>query len=132
MVKFAPMTTITSNSLDQVEVIGDRVLIKPKEETEKTSAGLYLPPSVKKEEDKIFSGYVIKTGPGYPVPMGMEEEPWKDEDKQVKYIPLQVKEGDLAVYLNKSAWDVRIDDINFVLVSYSSVLMVFRDQGMFE
>lgn len=126
------MTTITSNSLEQVEVIGDRVLIKPKEETEKTKGGLYLPPGIKKEEDQVYSGFVIKTGPGYPVPVGVEEEPWKEDKNQVKYIPLQVKEGDLAVYLGKSAWDIRIDDINYVLVPYSSVLMVFRDEGLFE
>ena len=32
------------------------------------------------------------------IPMAVENEPWKSEDEQVKYIPLQAKEGDLAIF----------------------------------
>ena len=53
-----------------------------------------------------FGGYIIKTGPGYVLPMHMEDESWKGEEEQVKYIPLQAKEGDLAIFLVSGATEV--------------------------
>ena len=53
--------------------------------------------------DKVHSGYVIKVGPGYPIPNMMEvDEPWIKKAEQLKFIPLQPEEGDLAVYLQKA------------------------------
>src|ERR1700748_3973341 len=79
-------------------VIGDRVLIRPSQPDERTESGLYLPPGVQ-EKEKVQQGYVIKTGPGYAIPTPIENESWKGEDEQVKYVPLQVREGDLAIFL---------------------------------
>ncbi|MBX2842252.1 MAG: co-chaperone GroES family protein, partial [Flammeovirgaceae bacterium] len=66
------------NKLSKIIVVGDRVLIKPKTPTDKTKSGLFLPPGVQ-EKEKIQSGYVIKVGPGYPLPPPSDEfeEPWK-------------------------------------------------------
>ena len=91
------------NSLDKINVVGDRVLVKPRKESERSESGLYLPPGVK-EKEKIQYGYIVKSGPGYPIPLPMDnDEPWKSEDEKVKYVPLQVKEGDLAVFLQGGA-----------------------------
>ena len=49
----------------------------------KPPAGLYLPPGVQ-EKEKVQQGYVIKTGPGYAIPMPVEDEAWKGEEEQVK------------------------------------------------
>ena len=54
------------NNLQKFIVVGDRVLIRPEENADKTASGLYLPPGVS-EKEKIQSGYIIKTGPGYPL-----------------------------------------------------------------
>ena len=54
------------NKLKRLIVVGDRVLIKPKDPTDRTSSGLYLPPTVQ-EKEQVQSGYVIKVGPGYPI-----------------------------------------------------------------
>ena len=44
----------------------------------------------------------MKVGPGYPIPNMMEvDEPWMKKADQIKFIPLQPEEGDLAVYLQK-------------------------------
>src|SRR6478609_3924438 len=85
------------NRLKKLVVIGDRVLIKPTRPDERTASGLYLPPGVQ-EKEKVQQGYVIKTGPGYAIPMPVDDEPWKQDDDQVKYVPLQAKEGDLAIF----------------------------------
>jgi len=49
---------------------------------------------------------VIKTGPGYPITMPVEEESWKAEEGQEKYIPLQANEGDLAIFLLSGATEM--------------------------
>jgi len=61
-------------SFDQFVVVGDRVLIKPKTSSQKTKSGLYLPPNIE-ESEKVHSAYVIKTGPGYPIPSAEDGEP---------------------------------------------------------
>jgi len=113
-------------------VIGDRVLIKPKSPMEKTKGGLLLPPGVQ-ENERLQSGYVIKVGPGYPVPAIAEiDEPWKNKSDEVKYVPLQPREGDLAVYLQNSAFDIEFNGNKYVIVSQSSILLLIRDESLFE
>lgn len=44
------------------------------------------------------------TGLGYALPFPMEEdEPWKKSEEKIRYIPLQAREGDLAIFLQKEA-----------------------------
>ena len=93
------------NKLRKLVVIGDRVLIRPAKPNERTESGLFLPPGVQ-EKEKVQHGYIIKTGPGYVIPMPPEEEPWKQDDEQVKYIPLQAREGDLAIFLLGAATEI--------------------------
>ena len=124
------MEVTAENKLKKLIVVGDRVLIKPKKATEKTDAGLFLPPSVQ-EKEKIQSGYVMKVGPGYPVPHHEEAEPWKDSGEPVKYIPLQVKEGDLALFLQKGAFEVMFEGEKYFIVPQASVLMVEREDDLF-
>ena len=38
------------NKLRKLVVVGDRVLIKPRKEDNKTASGLYLPPGVQEKE----------------------------------------------------------------------------------
>ena len=118
--------------LNKFILIGDRVLIKPKDPQAKTKSGLYLPPSVQ-EKEKIHSGYVLKVGPGYPIPaVTDEDEPWKDKLEEVKYVPLQPKEGDLAIYLQSTAHEIIFKNERYVIVPHNSILMVIRDEGLFE
>ncbi len=116
--------------LRKIIVVGDRVLIKPKKMSERTESGLYLPPGVQ-EKEKIQSGYVMKTGPGYPIPMPIEEdEPWKDQDDQIKYIPLQAKDGDLAIFLQKGALEIMYEGEKYFIVGQSSILMLEREEDL--
>jgi chaperonin GroES len=121
---------IEGQDLEKFILIGDRVLIKPKSATERTKGGLYLPPGVE-EKRKIQSGYVIKAGPGYPIPLPVEsDEPWKDTRDSLKYFPLQVSEGDLAVYLQDSAYELEFEKEKYFIVPYSAILMLVRDEEL--
>ena len=122
---------IEESDLEKFIVVGDRVLIKPKSPQEKTKTGLYLPPGVQ-EKEKIHSGYVLKVGPGYPIPAIQEaDEPWKDRAEEVKYVPLQPKTGDLAVYLQKSGYEIEFKTERYVIVPHSAILLLIRDSSLF-
>jgi chaperonin GroES len=123
---------IEESDLEKFIVVGDRVLIKPKSPQEKTKSGLYLPPGVQ-ENEKIHTGYVLKVGPGYPIPTIQEaDEPWKDRADEVKYVPLQPKSGDLAVYLQKSGYEIEFNQERYVIVPHSAILLLIRDSSLFD
>jgi chaperonin GroES len=118
---------------DKLIVIGDRVLIRPKTQNNKSRGGLYLPPGYH-EKEELQSGWVVKAGPGYPIPMPGEDqdEPWKNSDEKTKYLPLQVQEGDLAIFLQKSAIEVIFNGEKFFIVSHHSILLIERDEALFN
>ncbi|MBT1701216.1 co-chaperone GroES family protein [Fulvivirgaceae bacterium PWU4] len=124
------MKITADNKLKKLIVVGDRVLIKPAKQSEKTESGLYLPPGVQ-EKEKIQSGYVIKVGPGYPLPLPADEdEVWKGKDEQVKYLPLQAQEGDLAIFLQKGAIEVIYENEKYYIVPQASILMLEREEDL--
>jgi len=126
------MKTIEDNKLKNLVVVGDRVLIKPKKVNERTQSGLYLPPGVQ-EKEKIQSGYIMKVGPGYPIPIPADDdEMWKEKEEKIKYIPLQTKEGDLAIFLQRGAIEVMYEKEKYYIVPQSSILMIERDDDFFD
>jgi chaperonin GroES len=123
---------LDEKDLDKLIVIGDRILIRPKVPQSKTKTGLLLPPGVS-ENEKVQIGYVMKVGPGYPIPSVNDvDEPWKNRSDEPKYVPLQPKVGDQAVYLQNSAIEIEFNNEKFVVVSHSSILLLLRDNGLFE
>lgn len=125
------MELTSDNKLKNLIVVGDRVLIKPVKEAQQTDSGIYLPPGVQ-EKEKVQSGYIVKAGPGYPIPHAMEDEDWKPEEEKVKYIPLQAKEGDLAIFLQKGAFEVIYNKEKYFIVPQSSILMLEREEDLFD
>lgn len=123
------MLLVQENKLKKLIIIGDRVLIRLTKPNERTSGGLYLPPGVQ-EKEKVQQGYIIKTGPGYAIPLPIESEPWQSEDEQVKYIPLQAKEGDLAIFLLSGATEVIYEGEKYFIVPQSAILMLERDEDI--
>lgn len=118
--------------LDKLIVIGDRILIKPKTPQSKTRSGLYLPPGVN-ENEKVQIGYVLKVGPGYPIPsINESDEPWKNRADEPRYVPLQPREGDQAVYLQSSAIEIEFNKEKYMVVPHSAILLLVRDEGLFE
>lgn len=125
-------TNLVSNSLDKLIVVGDRVLIKPTTASDRTKSGLFLPPGVQ-EKERVQSGYILKVGPGYPIPAVLEEnEPWKEKSEKVKYLPLQAKEGDLAIYIQSGSYEISYENEKYFIVPQSSILMLKRDDGLFD
>jgi len=120
------------NKLDKLIVVGDRILVKPKSLSDKTDSGLYLPPGIQ-EKEQVKSGYVVKVGPGFPISLPTDEdEPWKKEEEKIRYIPLQAKIGDLAIFLSRDAIEVIYEGEKYFIVHQHSILLLERDESLFE
>lgn len=117
------------HALERLIVVGDRVLIRPKKLTDKTKSGLFLPPGYK-EKEEILTGFVIKAGPGYPIPTPGDEinEPWKKMEESIRYIPLQAKVGDMAIFLQKGAIEIVYNDEKYYIVPQHSILLLEREE----
>lgn len=116
--------------LKKLIIIGDKVLIRPIVPNPKTQSGLYLPPGVQ-EKEQVQSGYVIKTGPGHPLPLAPDvEEPWKPAEERSRYLPLQVHEGDRAIFLQKSAYEIHYEGEKLYIVPQAAILMVEREDDL--
>jgi chaperonin GroES len=124
------MLTQSENKLDKLIVVGDKILIKSKSPSEKTNTGLYLPPGIQ-EKEQVQSGYVMKTGPGYPMPLTADDESWKKTEDKIRYIPLQAKEGDLAIFLQRDAVEVIYKNEKYFIIPQHSILLLERDEDLF-
>ncbi len=124
------MRITPDNKLKKIIIVGDRVLIRPMKESERTESGLYLPPGVQ-EKEKIQRGYVIKVGPGYPLPLPTDDDDlWKGTEERVRYLPLQAQEGDLAIFLQKGAVEVMYEGEKYFIVPQASILMLEREEEL--
>ena len=109
-------------------LVGDRVLINPEEGEERTRVGLYLPATAM-ESQQVQSGLVIATGPGEPMPdlSGSDEEPWKVEERSVRWRPMQAKVGDHAIFFRKAAVEITFEDKRYLVVPQAAILVLVRE-----
>jgi co-chaperonin GroES (HSP10) len=115
-------------SRKKIILVGDKVLIAPDADSERTNHGLYLPPGVK-EKEKVNSGVIVQVGPGYAVPNPhfLDQEQWSTSQKDpIKYMPLQAEEGDYALFLRDSGIEIEYDEQKYLIVPHSAILMLIR------
>ena len=114
-----------NTNIDNLMVIGDRVLIKP-DAAKQTKSGLLLPAGYQEKED-ILTGYILKCGPGYALPNMEDSDDWNREDHTVRYLPLQVQVGDLAIFMQKNAIEIKYGGEKYYIVPQSAILLVERE-----
>lgn len=109
-------------------IVGDRVLVMPDHPNERTDVGLYLPQTVA-EKEKVQSGRVVAVGPGTPLPGFGEDdaEPWKEGGDRPRFVPMQVQEGDQAIFLRKAAVEIKFDGEEYLVVPQGAILALLRD-----
>ena len=113
--------------MDDIIIVGDRVLIKPQEGEQQTKAGLYLPASVV-DKEHVSLGRVIRVGPGYVVPNPdySDAESWAPSKELIRYLPLQARPGDTAFFLRKEMIEISFRDEDYVIVSHHAILALIR------
>jgi len=108
-------------------VVGDRVLIRPEVGETRTKVGLILPANAV-EKDAVQGGHVAALGPGTPLPPPDQEseEPWRNATIQ-RYMPMEVRHGDFALFYRKAALEVSFEEERFLVVPQSAILVLVRD-----
>jgi co-chaperonin GroES (HSP10) len=110
-------------------VVGDRVLIAPEEGEERTRVGLYLPPTAV-DAKTVQGGMVVATGPGTPIsaPTELEEEPWKIGAGEPRYLPVQAKVGDYALFFRRAAVEITFEGKRYLVVPQAAILTLVREE----
>jgi chaperonin GroES len=91
--------------------LADRVVVKPLSRDEVTKAGIILPETVEKERPE--KGEVIAIGPGRRLDNG-------------SLAPMGVKVGDQIVFKKYSPDEVKIDEVEYLVVSESDIMAVIE------
>ncbi len=116
------------DSRKRLIVVGDRVLIQPEEGEDRTKVGLYLPATAV-DSQAVQGGTVVATGPGTPVsaPTELDEEPWKIGAAEPRYMPLQAKLGDYAIFFRRAAVEITFEGDRYLVVPQAAILTLVRD-----
>jgi chaperonin GroES len=110
-------------------VVGDRVLIQPEEGEDRTKVGLYLPASAI-DNQAVQGGKVLATGPGTAVsaPTEIDDEPWKRGHSEPRYVPVQARVGDYAIFFRKAAVEITFEGTRYLVVPQAAILTLVREE----
>jgi chaperonin GroES len=89
----------------------DRIVIKRIEAEAKSAGGILIPDSA---QEKPQQGEVIAVGPG-------------GRDEIGKLIPIDVKAGDRVLFGKWSGTEVKIDDVEYLIMKESDVMGVLAE-----
>ena len=109
-------------------VVGDRVLVKVEDGEERTNVGLYLPPTAV-DNQAVQSGRIVATGPGLPLPApdANSDEPWRTPARETRFVPMQAKVGDYALFFRKAAVEITFESERYLVVPQAAILALVRD-----
>jgi chaperonin GroES len=88
--------------------LADRLVVKPVQKEEMTKGGIYLPDTAK---EKPQEGEIVAVGPGKMTDDG-------------KRIPMEVKVGDRVIYSKYGGSEIKIDDVEMIILRESDILAV--------
>jgi co-chaperonin GroES (HSP10) len=110
-------------------VVGDRVLVQPEEGEDRTKVGLYLPATAV-ETQAVQGGKVVATGPGNAIsaPTELNEEPWKIGAPEPRYVPLQARLGDYAIFFRRAAVEITFEGDKYLVVPQAAILALVREE----
>ena len=93
-----------------IKPLPDKIVIKVIDDVEKTSGGIFIPDSAKEKPQK---GEVIAVGPGKYTDNGTREE-------------MDVKVADKVLFAKYSGTDVKIDEVEYKILSVKDVLAIIE------
>ena len=108
-------------------VVGDRVLVRLEEGEERTNVGLYLPPTAV-DNQAVQGGEIVATGPGLPMPSpdSNVDEPWRITSRETRFLPMQARRGDYALFFRKAAVEITFEGDRYLVVPLAASLALVR------
>src|SRR5678816_3056476 len=109
-------------------VVGDRVLIRVEEGEERSKVGLYLPPTAL-DSQAVQGGNIVATGPGLPMPdpADSSDEPWRTGPRETRFVPMQARTGDYALFFRKAAVELTFENETYLVIPQSAILALVRE-----
>ncbi|WP_018962962.1 co-chaperone GroES [Coprothermobacter platensis] len=92
----------------EIRPLGDRVLLKPLDQEEKTKSGIVIPDTAKEKPQK---GKILSVGSGRILDNGTK-------------VPLEVQVGDIVMFSKYSGTEVKVDGEEYLIVSERDILAV--------
>ncbi|MFH1429543.1 MAG: co-chaperone GroES [Candidatus Margulisiibacteriota bacterium] len=89
---------------------GDKVIVKRKEEEERTRGGIVLPDSAK---EKPIEGEIISVGPGRVLDNGQRS-------------PMDVNKGDIILFSKYGGTEVKYKEESFLILDERDILAVVK------
>ncbi len=111
-------------------VVGDRVLVRVEEGEERTTVGLYLPPTAI-DNQAVQGGKIVATGPGLPMPSPdtFSDDPWQAlGERTTTFVPMQARTGDYALFFRKAAVEITFEGERYLVVPQAAILALVRDE----
>lgn len=93
-----------------IKPLGDRIVLKVIDDVQQTQGGIFIPDSAKEKPQK---GEVVAVGPGKTMDYGERE-------------PLDVKVGDKVLYAKYAGTDVKMDGVEYKILSVKDVLAIIE------
>ena len=90
----------------KIEPLGDRVVVKPLAEEQKTKGGIILPDTAKEKPQR---GVVEAAGPG-------------KLDEKGSRIPMEVKKGDKVIYQKYTGTEIKEGDEEYLILRESDII----------
>jgi chaperonin GroES len=108
-------------------VVGDRVLVRVEEGEERTNVGLYLPPTAV-DNQAVQGGTIVATGPGLPMPSpdASIDEPWRTAARETRFLPMQARNGDYALFFRKAAVEITFEGERYLVIPQAAILALVR------
>ena len=91
-----------------IKPLMDKIVIKVIDDTEKTQGGIFIPDSAKEKPQK---GEVVAVGEGKTNEKGEKE-------------PMEVKVGDIVLYAKYAGTDVKMDGVEYKILSIKDALAI--------
>ena len=90
----------------KLQPLADRLVVKPVQKEEMTKGGIFIPDTAK---EKPQEGEVVAVGPGR----------MTDEGKRIM---MDLKVGDLVIYSKYGGSEIKIDDVEMIILRESDIL----------
>jgi co-chaperonin GroES (HSP10) len=80
------------------------------------------------DNQAVQGGKVVATGPGTPIsaPTELDEEPWKIAGGEARYLPVQARVGDYAIFFRRAAVEITFEGDKFLVVPQAAILALVR------
>ncbi len=84
------------------------------------------------DSQAVQGGKIVATGPGLPMPDPGEsgDEPWRTPLRETRFVPMQARAGDYALFFRKAAVEITFEGDTYLVIPQSAILALVRDSDV--